>query len=381
MNGRNHGARRGSGTGFTLIELLVVVSIIALLISILLPSLARAREGARTTLCLANQKQLGLAVPMYAQDHKSVLPGPGHFLLYHDLWKFWGPDTATRPPGAPNPTQPQGESWYRQQIPFLLAKYMGAKSDRNAVDIADKVAACPTAARIPRAGRQGITEWFYQPQADYIINTAVSGNITGQTRNDFNYYNQRPFYLTAPESYFGWMHLNGNPVQTWITDTLVKVYINQNKDYSSGRLPRKIDIVRKASKEWMISDLWYGQQGQARGSIARCGPWPFDHAGGTAASSGSVYNSAAQSMRIPTFPYHTTTKIYGMEPPQGGDPGQRYELGKTNNVFFDGHAESVRRWMGTANPRHCLDPNANGVKSGTNGDVNFTQLGLKDECF
>ena len=52
--------------GFTLIELLVVVAIIALLISILLPSLSRARNVARSTACLAIQKQLGNANIMYA---------------------------------------------------------------------------------------------------------------------------------------------------------------------------------------------------------------------------------------------------------------------------------------------------------------------------
>ncbi len=54
---------------FTLIELLVVVAVIALLIGILLPALGRARESARTVVCLSNQRQLVTAWSGYALDH------------------------------------------------------------------------------------------------------------------------------------------------------------------------------------------------------------------------------------------------------------------------------------------------------------------------
>jgi prepilin-type N-terminal cleavage/methylation domain-containing protein/prepilin-type processing-associated H-X9-DG protein len=60
--------------GFTLIELLVVIAIIAILASILFPVFGRAREMARRTSCLSNEKQMGTAFMMYAQDYDEFLP-------------------------------------------------------------------------------------------------------------------------------------------------------------------------------------------------------------------------------------------------------------------------------------------------------------------
>jgi len=78
--------------GFTLIELLVVIAIIAILAAILFPVFAQAREKARQTACLSNNKQIGTGLMMYVQDYDETYPCinrgliTGNTTAYYMMW-------------------------------------------------------------------------------------------------------------------------------------------------------------------------------------------------------------------------------------------------------------------------------------------------------
>lgn len=95
-------------SAFTLIELLVVVAIIALLVSILIPALGRAREQAKFGVCASNLRQIGQGITLYANSNKSEIPhgpsgncafgAPFEKMATNQVWLGQDPSI---PPGGP----------------------------------------------------------------------------------------------------------------------------------------------------------------------------------------------------------------------------------------------------------------------------------------
>jgi prepilin-type N-terminal cleavage/methylation domain-containing protein/prepilin-type processing-associated H-X9-DG protein len=121
--------------GFTLIELLVVISIIALLIALLLPALGSAREASRATICASNQRQVGLAFHLYADDNRDAIA--------YTVYRF-----------ADNPATPAQRFWSTFAIPPYINIPVGGSVEGNLVRKPVSAFACPTSARLSGASNR-----------------------------------------------------------------------------------------------------------------------------------------------------------------------------------------------------------------------------------
>ena len=115
--------------GFTLVELLVVIGIIALLISILLPALGKARESANNLKCKANIRQMIQLMQLHANDHKGFMPLVG--LIEATNGNYDSSSTAIDPRMTHYEFYQNGNTFYALGLPGSFAKYMGITLDTS----------------------------------------------------------------------------------------------------------------------------------------------------------------------------------------------------------------------------------------------------------
>ncbi|GJM24626.1 MAG: hypothetical protein DHS20C16_10410 [Phycisphaerae bacterium] len=319
--------------GFTLVELLVVVSIIALLISILLPSLKKAREQAKATVCLSNLRALGQGIMLYATEYDGRLPGPLHPSLYREQT-----DQNYIDRGITN--LDQIKFLKERQLTYKLTSVMNQRGEAKNVNISDGVSTCPSVERVLSdehfdrfKNNTGRTVFPFH----YALNNY--GDTSSDPDNDGFSDNVRK---TNPPNYFGASPPSGSTADPTSPTTMAR--------------------IKRSSDEWAVADAWYRR---------RVSPLPFLQQDGTFQSnwSGTSLTFAPPHRRkqpLIVFDADTTERQTAAT-----TFANKLQDGSTQAVFFDGHAAAVRSKTARAGGSFLLF-------NGFPGTVNIDFTGISD---
>lgn len=296
--------------GFTLIELLVVVAIIALLISILLPALNQAREQAKSTKCMTNLRTLGQGVVTFASEASDKLPGPLHPAVYRNQ----GIDAILEDTLRPVSSRARALYLQGRQLTFVLRKAFG-DSHSKANSITDQVSTCPTALGVNpdsnfddyvrRTSRSAYpTHYAINNMGNASPDGQSGGGVLGNVR------------ATDPQFYFGY----SSPDE------------NDPGGIGAKYPPQPISKIRHSAREWMLADAWYRPIAIAAfPELQQEGPYQVDWTGES----------------LPNFAIHGANRSYSFS--NAGERNSQNSSfrtsrvdGRTNAVFFDGHAEAVK---------------------------------------
>ena len=244
-----HAARshdRVQRAGFTLVELLVVIGIIAVLIAILLPTLAKARDNANRAACLSNEKQILYAVIMYANEHKGYLPGPADPCINDPRIvnaQVGVTLSATHPDYSQMDVWNGGTFYSSRELSnqAQLQQYLGGITSW-------KVWQCPAAQEMwnqATPAHAGATNYFYQKPIGfgYLINNSDQF-VTTYPAFLFGSYSSVPAGTAYP--------ITLRYIPKKLSQLMATVYYDST---GTDENPGASVFVKDATKVWLLSDL------------------------------------------------------------------------------------------------------------------------------
>jgi prepilin-type N-terminal cleavage/methylation domain-containing protein/prepilin-type processing-associated H-X9-DG protein len=304
--------------GFTLVELLVVIGIIALLISILLPSLSKARRAANSLSCAANLRSIVQGMQIYATQYKGFYPGgmtSGRFLFDDKLASnsAYSADVGGTSQGCPGISQ--NWDWQAPIARVLGVKFnegadLTARGERFGQLNRYKTFQCPEnqtlfqwaqftgSPTLDQIGGYDITPSYMIPTNFHLL-PAGSGGIAGRT--------QGSAALTPPQGF--------TPMASKVKNATRKIYIADGARFSHPNQAPQLTLPYLSSGG--------GAYGDIGAFAASSNAWGRDKAPGNTSRTGAMDPRLFWAR-------------HGSKTPGGAADAYRFNAG-----FFDGHVETL----------------------------------------